>query len=352
MKIKKHPKLKKLAFIAIAQKTIVKKMLGLPKPILRKIAGKPIVIDAQTLDVSVQVILKLFGPPPNHLASVASTRRQIDGQGPLLAQSDHKGIISDDFQLEVSDGDSIMLRRYRHKKSKDNNQPALVFYHGGGYVAGSLKSHDLVCQHLAADGNCTVIAVDYRLAPEHPFPTPVNDGLLAYRYIANNPDKFGVDATRLAVGGDSAGGSLAAVVAQQTKNETYPPKLQLSWVPWVDMSRERESYKLFATGFFLERVKMRWFKEQYIDDKVDTTDPMVSPIFGDLKEVAPAMIMVGGFDLLRDEGVAYADKLRAAGVETHLTVYETMPHLFLMFAGEIKDAKVAFSDATCALQSL
>jgi len=350
MKIKNHPKLKKLAFKA--QKTIVRKIVHLPKPILRKIAGKPIAIDGQTLDVSVQVILKLFGPPPNHLASVASTRRQIDAQGPLLAQSNHKDIISDDFPLDVSGGDSITLRRYRHRKVKDNNQPALVFFHGGGYVAGSLESHDLVCQHLAADGNCTVIAVDYRLAPEHPFPTPVNDGLAAFRHIANNADKFGVDATRLAVGGDSAGANLAAVVAQQTKDDAHPPKLQLLWVPWVDMSREYESYELFATGFFLERVKMRWFQEQYMDDEADTKDPMASPIFGDLEGVAPAVVLVGGFDPLRDEGVAYANKLKEAGIDTQLTIYETMPHLFLMFAGEIEDAKVAFEDATRALRGL
>lgn len=349
MKISNHPKLKKLT--SKAQKTIINRLLRLPKRILRKIAGKPIVIDGQTLDVSVQVILKLFGPPPNQLASVASTRRQIDGQGPLLAQSAHKDIVSDDFLLDVFGGDSITLRRYRHRNASDN-QPALVFYHGGGYVAGSLESHDLVCQHLTADGNCTVIAVDYRLAPEHPFPTPVNDGLAAYRHIADNADKFGIDASRLAVGGDSAGGNLATVVAQQTKDDDYAPKLQMLWVPWVDMSREYESYELFATGFFLERSKMRWFKEQYINEDTDTTDPLASPIFGDAKGVAPAVIMVGGFDPLRDEGIAYANKLKDAGVETELKVYESMPHLFLLFAGEIDDAKVAFADATRALRGL
>lgn len=350
MKIKNHPKLKKLT--SKAQKTIVKRIVHLPKSILRKTAGDPIIIDGQTFDLSLQVILKLFGPPPNQLASVASNRRQIDEQGPLLAQSDHSDIISDEFKLDVSDGDSITLRLYRHRNAKDNNQPALVFYHGGGYVAGSLESHDLVCQHLAADGNCTVIAVDYRLAPEHPFPIPVNDGLAAYRYIANNADKFGIDTTRLAVGGDSAGGNLAAVVAQQTKDDDHSPKLQLLWVPWVDMSRERASYELFATGFFLERAKMRWFTNHYLNDEADKTNPMASPIFGDVTDVAPAVILVAGFDPLRDEGVAYADKLKDAGVETELKVYKTLPHLFPLFAGQIKDAKVAFDDAMRALRRL
>ena len=350
MKIKNHPKLKKLALKA--QSVIAKRVVRLPAPILRKIAGKPIVIDGQTLDLPIQVVLKLLSAPPNHLASVARTRRDIDEQGPLLAQSNHKDIVANDFKLQVPDGDSISLRRYRRRKSKDNNQPALVFYHGGGYVAGSIESHDTVCQHLAADGNCTVISVDYRLAPEHPFPTPVNDGLAAYRHIANNADKFGIDVTRLAVGGDSAGGNLAAVVAQQTKDDTYPPKLQLLWVPWVDMSRERESCKLFATGFFLERTKMRWFTDHYLADKTARTNPIASPLFGNLEGVAPAVILVGGFDPLRDEGIEYANKLKEAGIETELKVYETMPHIFINVAGAIENAKVAFDDATRALRGL
>ncbi|WP_201586233.1 alpha/beta hydrolase [Psychrobacter jeotgali] len=350
MKIKNHPKLKKLAFKA--QKIIIKRIVNLPKPILQKIAGKPITIDGQTFDLSLQVLLKLFGPPPNQVASVAATRAMMNTQSALLAQPDNKDIITDEFTLDVSGGDNIRLRRYRHRNAGKNNQPALVFYHGGGYVGGSLESHDLVCQQLASDGNCTVIAVDYRRTPEHSFPTPVNDGLAAFHYIVNNADKFGVDANRLAVGGDSAGGNLAAVVAQQTKGDTHPPKLQLLWVPWVDMSRERESYELFATGFFLERSKMRWFTEYYIDDEADKTNPMASPIFGEVKGVAPAVILVAGFDPLRDEGIAYADKLKEAGVETELKVYETLPHLFPLFAGEIEDAKVAFDDATRALRGL
>ncbi|WP_367105206.1 alpha/beta hydrolase [uncultured Psychrobacter sp.] len=350
MKVMNNPKLKKLALKA--QGALVRRVVRLPKPIKRKIAGKPITIDGQTFDLSLQVMLKLFGPPPNHLPSVAENRADNDVQGTWLAQPDIDDIITDEFTIDVSDGDSIRLRRYRDRHANKNNQPALVFYHGGGYVGGSLESHHLVCQHLAADGKCMVIAVDYRRAPEHPFPTPVNDGLAAYRYIASNADKFGVDPTRLAVGGDSAGGNLAAVVAQQTKEDAYPPKLQLLWVPWVDMSHERASYELFATGFFLERSKMRWYTDHYINDKTDKTNPMASPIFGDVQGVAPAVILVAGFDPLRDEGIAYANKLKEASVETELKVYETMPHLFPLFAGEIEVAKVAFDDATRALRKL
>lgn len=350
MKVLLNPTLYQLALKA--QKTIVKGLLRLPTPIKQKIAGKPIVIDGQTLDVSLQMLLKLFSPPPDQVASVAQTRTEFDERGSWLAQPKHEDIVTDEFVLKVSPSDSIRLRRYRNRNLARHNQPALIFYHGGGYVGGSLDSHDLVCQHLAAEGNCVVISVAYRLAPEHPFPTPVNDGLAAYRHIANQAQKFGVDATRLAVGGDSAGGNLAAVVAQQTKNDEFPPKLQLLWVPWVDMSRERHSYHLFASGFFLERAKMRWYTNHYLGDNADKTDPLASPIFGDVTGTAPAVVMVAGFDPLRDEGMAYADKLKEAGVETELKVYKTMPHVFINVAGEINDAKVAFAEATKALRRL
>ncbi|PNK61159.1 alpha/beta hydrolase [Psychrobacter sp. FDAARGOS_221] len=350
MKALQNPALQKLAFKV--QKNIVKRIIRLPTPIKQKIAGQPIKIDGQTFDVSLQMLLKLFSPPPNYLASVAETRAEFDEQGSWLAQPAIDDIITDEFKLDVSGGDSIRLRRYRHRNAPHNNQPALVFYHGGGYVGGSLASHDQVCQHLAQDSECTVISVDYRLAPEYPFPTPVNDGLTAYRYIASHAKKFGVDASRLAVGGDSAGANLAAVVAQQTKEDDYSPKLQLLWVPWVDMSQERQSYELFASGFFLERAKMRWYTDHYLGDKTDRTDPMASPLFGDVKGVASAVVMVAGFDPLRDEGIEYAGKLKEAGVDTELNIYETMPHVFINVAGEIEDAKVAFADATRALKRL
>lgn len=337
-----------------AQNSLLKNMLRLPTAAKQQIAGEPIIIDGQTFDLSLQVMLQLFGPPPNHLPSVAEARATIEAQSPVLSQTPLDDIIKDEFPLTMPDGETIRLRRYRHRNAPRDNQPALVFYHGGGYVGGSLNSHDLVCQHLANGGECTVIAVDYRLAPEYPYPTPVNDGLTAYRYIASHADKFGIDANRLAVGGDSAGGNLAAVVAQQTKNDTHPPKLQLLWVPWVDMSGEHESYELFATGFLLEQAQMRWYTHHYLGDTddIDTTDPMISPIYGDLQGVAPAVVMVAGFDPLRDEGIEYADKLTAAGVDTELQVYDSLTHLFMLYAGEIDAAKAAFEDAVQALKRL
>lgn len=340
------PKLQPLTFAV--QRAIVTKLLNLPEPILKKLVGKPKTVDDQTLNLPLQLLLKWFSPPVNCLPSVLETRASFDDQGSWLAQPSHPDIIVTDFKIAVTGG-TIRLRSYRHRNAM-GNQPTLVFYHGGGYAAGSLKSHHTPCQHLAADGHCTAIAVDYRLAPEHPFPVPVNDGIQAFRYIVAHPETFGIDPTRIAVGGDSAGGNLAAVVAQQTKNDEYSPKLQLLWVPWVDMNSERKSYELFASGLFLERAKMRWYTELYLPKDTDRTDAKASPIYGDVAGVAPAVVLVAGFDPLRDEGIAYAQKLKEAGVDTTLKVYKSLTHPFLNLAGRIEDAKVAFADATGALR--
>lgn len=236
------------------QRAAVRKIVKLPNSVLAKIAGKPIAIDGNTFNVPLQALLKLFSPPPNHLATVDETRAEFDEQGAWLSQDTNDTIEKADYKIPVNDA-TIRVRLYRPIAIKNQTLPVLVFYHGGGYAAGSLKSHDLPCQALAANANCAVIAVEYRLAPEYPFPTPVNDGIAAFRYIASHADKFGIDPTRMAVGGDSAGGNLAAVVAQVTKDDSVSPIAQLLWVPWLDMSQERESYKKFASGFFLSVPK-------------------------------------------------------------------------------------------------
>lgn len=333
--------------VSAIQKTAIRRLLSIPKPIMSKITGKPIVIDGQTFNVPLRLLLKLLALSPKK-TRLKSLRAEIDEQAAWLAQPSHPDIIIDDFAMTI-DNDVIRLRRYRHPKTT-GIQPALIYYHGGGYVVGSITSHDTPCQHLAADGQCTVISVDYRLAPEYPFPTPINDGIAAFRHIATHADKFEVDIERLAVGGDSAGANLATVVAQQTKHDQISPMLQLLWVPWVDMSRERPSYDLFGEGFFLDRAQARWYLDHYLSDETDKVNPLASPIFAELKDVAPAVIFVAGFDVLRDEGIEYAHKLKKAGVDTELIIYESLPHPFFNMAGEINDATTAFANATTILR--
>ncbi len=346
--MRSYIKLEAQKFASMVQKTAVSRLVAMPNPVMRKLTGKPIVIDNQTFNMPLQLLLKLLALSPKK-TKIEDIRAEIDEQAGWLAQPHHPNVIIDEFDIAVTDG-NIRLRRYRHREA-GSKQPALVYYHGGGYVVGSLTSHDTPCQHLAIDGKCTVISVDYRLAPEYPFPTPVNDGIAAFRYIATHADIFDIDPTHLAVGGDSAGANLATVVAQQTKLDAHSPVLQLLWVPWVDMSTERPSYDLFGDGFFLDRSQAHWYLDHYINNEADKINPLVSPLFGELNDVAPAVILVAGFDVLRDEGIEYAQNLKEAGVDTELKIYESLPHPFFNMAGEIEDAKVAFADATKILRA-
>ena len=199
--------------------------------------------------------------------------------------------------------------------------PLLVYFHGGGWVQGSLASHDPACRLLAHLAEVRVLAVEYRLAPEHPFPAAAEDALAAYVQVAENHARFGADPARLAVGGDSAGGNLAAVTAQalSAQREQPPPAFQLLLYPGLDMSRKHESRQLFGERFLLTEQSMAWYEEQYVPDPARRDDPRVSPLLAaDLTGVAPAYIATCLADPLRDEGEAYALRLREAGVAVAL----------------------------------
>lgn len=315
---------------------------------MRAIAGAPVVRDGQTLDLQVQFMLRLF-VKPGDLPSVEDSRQESDERGSWLSQPATKEVTASELQLAGPAG-PIPARLYR-PLNLNLPAPALVFYHGGGFVVGSLESHDLPCRRLALDANCLVIAIDYRLAPEHRFPAAVDDGVAAFRQIMARASELGVDVSRVAVGGDSAGGNMAAVVAQQTKDDSRAPCFQLLWVPWLDMSKQRRSYELFPLGFFLEKPKMEWYTDLYLAKPSDALDPRASPILGNVKGVAPAAILVAGFDPLRDEGEEYARKLEAAGVDVFLKRYEGLPHPFINVAGFIHAAGTAFDDATRLLRA-
>src|SRR4051812_6049769 len=207
--------------------------------------------------------------------------------------------------------------------------PLLVYFHGGGYVCGDLDTHDSACRFLAAGAELRVLSVDYRLAPEHPFPAAVEDGLAALRFASDNAKSLG--AGPIAVGGDSAGGNLAAVVAQEARGEEHAPAVQLLIYPVTDWSRKAESYRLFREGFFLTEAEMDWYRAHYLPgDPGAARDPRASPLLADdLTGVAPACVVVAGFDPLRDEGIAYARRLEEAGVPTALRVYWGLVHGFV-----------------------
>jgi acetyl esterase len=226
----------------------------------------------------------------------------------------------------------IPLRFYRGKGArKDRPQPALVFFHGGGWVIGDLESHDQVCRALANAAGCVVVAVDYRLAPEHKFPAAVEDAIAATRWIADNADSLGIDASRLAVAGDSAGGNLAAVVALDARDRGGPPlKLQVLIYPGTDMGLERPSHFEHADQLPLRRPTMQWFVNHYLRDESDKADWRASPLraarFGGLP---PTLVVTAAFDPLRDEGEAYAKALADAGIAVSYECFAGQIHGFL-----------------------
>jgi acetyl esterase len=229
-----------------------------------------------------------------------------------------------------------------------------VYFHGGGWVTGGLDSHDASCRLLAAVSGCLVVAVDYRLAPEHPFPAAVDDALAAYAWVQRHADELGVDRHRVGVMGDSAGGNLAAVVALEMRtgrrvaaeDAVVPPVAQGLIYPALDARLETDSFHDLGDGYFLSHESMELFRRLYLPDPSDWTDWRASPLLaGDHRGVAPALLITAGFDPLRDDGINYAAVLRAAGVEVDYRCYDDQVHGF-MGMGILRDS-LALAVAVC-----
>ncbi len=229
--------------------------------------------------------------------------------------------------------------------------PVLIFFHGGGFVAGKLEQHDNICRVLATRAQCVVLSVDYRLAPEHPFPAGLDDAWTALQWVINHADSQGWDKARIAVGGDSAGGNLAAVLAQQAVAAHITLKHQVLLYPVLDLARESESYECNGHGYFLTAPMMRWFKKQYLGNNVGfAKDVRVSPTYAAIDPaVASATIVVAGFDPLRDEAMDYAQKLSDAGVSVSTELYEGQIHGFASMLGMIDQAEQALEQSAFAL---
>jgi acetyl esterase len=230
--------------------------------------------------------------------------------------------------------------------------PCLVFLHGGGWVLGDLDTHDTVCRLLANAAGCAVLAVDYRLAPEHAFPAAVEDAHAVLLALPGQAAALGLDPGRLAVGGDSAGGNLAAVLALLTRDGRAPPlRGQLLLYPALDLRGDSASYAAFTTGLPLTRGTMGWFRRHYAPDRADWADWRVSPALAEsLAGVAPAFVMTAGFDPLRDEGLAFADRLAAAGVPVTRLHLDGLPHGFLTMGNLIRAVEPVLALAGFALR--
>ena len=243
----------------------------------------------------------------------------------------------------------IRVRLYRPRGAADAGPlPALVYFHGGGWTIGDLDTHDVVCRVLADLARCAVASVDYRLAPEHKFPAAVDDAVAATRWVAREAGRLGIDARRIAVGGDSAGGNLAAVVALIARDEDDPPlAMQTLIYPATDMAADTASHLRYGDGHLLTRDAILWFRGNYLRDGADEADWRASPLrAADLARLPPAYVITAGFDPLVDEGRAYADRLRAAGVPVTYECFEGMIHGFVTMGGVIAAAHHAL--ARCA----
>jgi len=258
---------------------------------------------------------------------------------------------------EVADGafagpsGEIRFRRYRPFGAAAGPLPALIYYHGGGFVIGNLDTHDSTCRRLANKSRCLVIAIDYRLAPEHPFPAPIDDGVAAFRYIRDNAASFGADATRLAVGGDSAGGAIAAVVCQACRDAGEKmPAFQMLIYPATDSSKQSRSRREFAEGYFLTKDLIDWFWKAYVPATTDLGDLRLSPLLArDFLNLPPAFVLTAGYDPLRDEGRAYADRLIDAGVKTTYVNYPGTIHGFFSLTRFLSQGLRANDEAAAVL---
>lgn len=244
----------------------------------------------------------------------------------------------EDLQLPADDGKLLAARRYRPSEAP---RGTLLYLHGGGFTIGGLETHDSLCRQLALHSGAELLALDYRLAPEHRFPTAVDDTWAALRWLHVHGRQHGFDVDRLAIGGDSAGGTLAAVAAILARDHRLPLRAQLLITPGTTAHADTGSHHLFANGFLLDATTIDWFFEQYID-RSQRSDWRFAPLNADdLDGVAPAVVLVAECDPLCDEGIAYADRLRAAGVEVTLELVRGVTHDFIKMGRALDEARQA-----------
>ncbi len=263
----------------------------------------------------------------------------------------------EDVSIDVRDGARVAARIYFPRPADwSDPQPALLYFHAGGYVLGSLDTADAICRMLAAEAQCAVVSVAYRLAPEHKFPCAVEDAIDALRWLHRRALVYGLDASRLAVGGESSGATLAAVAAVHARELNIKLALQLLIYPALSTSTGSAAHRLHGDGYFLTRDVIRWIQRNYLRDAGDARDWRFAPLDGtdnapaDLRGVAPLWLVSAEYDPLRDEHAGYADKLRRAGNRVDARCYRGMIHGFFSMGRAIPEAAHAHRDAAAALR--
>jgi acetyl esterase len=343
----KGPKARPLAVTNAALRIGVKVMPWIPPWLKLLLAGgRKVTIDGNTLDATLQLMLagqRLSGTGGLGAAANVEIAR-------ALMRNSHVAMATD-IDVQTADfaisGPDSPLRTRHYQPAVANAAPLLVFFHGGGFVVGDLESHDGLCRMICRDAAIHVLSVDYRLAPEHKAPAAEDDCVTAYRWALEHAAELGADPSRIAVGGDSAGGTLAALVTLRSRDEGLPqPALQVLLYPALDLSARTRSRSLFSDGFFVTKQEIAWFTDLYLGGTdIATNDAQVSPLkTADLSGLAPALVVTAGFDPLRDEGNEYAVALCSAGVTVDHRQFDTLAHGFASvapFGGGSADAMAA-----------
>ncbi len=282
--------------------------------------------------------------PPDARAAYLKGVQMFSGQAPKIARTVNKRF--------DAGGRSVVTRLYYPECIPTSSLPLVVYFHGGGWSFGSIETHDNVCRTLCAGATCIVASIDYHLAPEHKFPTAVEDAVAASLWAHENASALGADRTRIVLAGDSAGANLAAVASLALRDKGYPDLLgQLLIYPATDMAMSHASHKFFGDGYRLTRPLMVWSSTNYLREGQDIMDPRASPLRAkDHSGLPPTIIVTAGFDPLRDEGAAYAARLRNAGVDIQYRCFDNLIHGFISLTGVVNAAARALAEITVMLK--
>ena len=312
---------------------LTKLLFKLPPSILIRWSGKEQIEKGyRKLDPGFQFLMKIMenvGAKLDTSKPAAELRKEFEERRGLLLLPLPSGVKTTDHIIKSNNAE-IKVREYS-PDSIGNIYPAVVYFHGGGWVFGSIETHEAFTGFLAKELKAKVFSVDYRLAPEHPYPIPLEDCEAAFNWVKDNSSDLGINSNRVSIGGDSAGGNLAAsLCVKRKKEELSMPKAQLLIYPVTDLTLKHPSIDEMAEGFFLTKDSMEYFRDNYLKDKELVKDPLVSPLFSDdLSSHPPAVVVTAGFDPLRDEGDQYAQALRNANVEIYHRTHDSYIHGFV-----------------------
>lgn len=327
-------------------------LCALPPRVQRLLLGQPPEIDGQRLAPDIQMLMRLADLTGERLRSATPEHARLKARRAAEVTAGPPRPVGRLEELRIPGPERDLAARLYAPAERRRSGPLLVYFHGGGWVIGDLDTHDSACRFLATEAGLPVLSVEYRLAPENPFPAPVEDAYAAFRWVVENADSLGADVDRIGVGGDSAGANMAAVVCCIARDDgERRPAMQLLLYPATDGTAKRPSRHLFAEGFHLTTADMEWFEDRYVPEKDLLHDPRVSVLLTeDLSGLPPAYVATAGFDPLRDEGEEYASRLRGAGVEVALRRQSGLTHSFANMTAVSRSARAAMLEACGALR--